>query len=753
MRLILLIFFLILISQSCSITKHVPENKSLLTGNNIVIQNENKEDVLITKSEIFNILKQKPNKNIFGFYPFHLSIYNLSDSLNKKWLHKYLRKIGEEPIIFDRKLVEKSKVQIERLLANKGYFNSFINTSINTYKKKSTINFNIELGKIYKLNKINYPEINNDEINKKIKNEKKILLKKGDLLNAEKLDLERIRITEILQNHGYFNFKRENIFFEVDTSSTNDSTEISIKIDNNSNNIFTIEEVILVFETEKNEFDSIIWNDIILINYQNQIKKSIIEKCIDIQKKDLYSKQKIINTRKKLSDLNIFKTINIEFSEIENSKKNNLKCIIRLSQQTKMYYSIEAEGTHSSGNLGASLNLKFGDKNAFNGAENFNFKFKGALETINSLTENQSFFNTWETGGETTLEIPRLVLPNNFQKKLSRVISPKTRFSLSLSTQQRPDFKRLILKTTLFGYNFYSAKNHSHFLNLAEISYVSILNQSENFSSFINASPFLTYQYTNHLISASSYTYIYNNQELNKFKNHSFFKLRVESSGLSLNTLAQIFNFNKDKIENYEFDTFLGNRFTQYIKGEMDYRKYIIANKENILALRFYSGISYAYGNSRQMPPQKQFFSGGTNGIRAWNPFSLGPGAYQTSENENYFLGDIKLEANIEYRFPLFNIGSYKMKGALFVDGGNIWSIRADDYENSLFSKDFLNEIAIGTGFGMRYDVNFVIFRIDLGVPLKYPYINENNSRWIKEPIKNALNGNVVLNLGIGYPF
>ena len=126
MRLILLIFFLILISQSCSITKHVPENKSLLIGNNIVIQNENKEDVLITKSEIFNILKQKPNKNIFGFYPFHLSIYNLSDSLNKKWLHKYLRKIGEEPIIFDRKLVEKSKVQIERLLANKGYFNFFI---------------------------------------------------------------------------------------------------------------------------------------------------------------------------------------------------------------------------------------------------------------------------------------------------------------------------------------------------------------------------------------------------------------------------------------------------------------------------------------------------------------------------------------------------------------------------------------------------------------------------------------------------
>ena len=159
------------------------------------------------------------------------------------------------------------------------------------------------------------------------------------------------------------------------------------------------------------------------------------------------------------------------------------------------------------------------------------------------------------------------------------------------------------------------------------------------------------------------------------------------------------------------------------------------------------------------MPPQKQFFSGGTNGIRAWNPFSLGPGSYKSLENENYFLGDIKLETNIEYRFPLFNIGSYKMKGALFLDAGNIWLINeVDDYEvnnsnGGVFTNEFINEIAIGTGFGIRYDVNFVIFRIDLGIPLKNPYLNDNNSRWIKDPIKNAINGNVVLNLGIGYPF
>jgi len=754
MRLNLLIISLILILQSCSLTKHVPTGQSLLIENNIIIQVNEGQKLLITKSEINDIIKQKPNGNIFGFIPFHLGIYNLSDTLNKNWLHKYLRKIGEKPVIVNTDLIKKSQIQIERLLAQKGYFNSIIKNSIETTNKKSKINYNVFLGKTYSIQKINYPLFKDEKINKQINNIESSLIKKDDILNAGKLDKERNRITNILQNSGFFNSKRENIYFNVDTSFHNNSAEISIQLDtldDIANKQYTINKIIILIESPKQKMDTIIWKQMSFINSEGTIKERILEKAIELKEGDLYSKVKVGNTRKNLSNLNIFKSINIEFKETLN--KNQLNCIISLQPQTKMYYTLEAEGTHSSGNLGASLNFKFGNKNTFKGAENFNFKFKGALETINSLTENQSFFNTWEIGGETSLETPRLLMPQKIKKRIPKILYPKTRFALSITTQQRPDFKRLILKTTLFGYNFKSTKNRSHFLNLAEISYVSIIEENENFSTYINASPFLTYQYTNHLISASSYTFIFNNQEIKKLKDHSFFKFRLETSGFSLNSLARILKFKTDYIEDYEFYTFLGNRFTQYIKGELDFRKYFLVNKENVFALRLYSGIAYSYGNSQQMPPQKQFFSGGTNGIRAWNPFALGPGSYQSTENENYFLGDIKLEANIEYRFPLFNVGSYKMKGAFFFDAGNIWSIKKDDFENSVFTNEFINEIAIGTGFGIRYDVNFVIFRIDLGVPLKNPYLNENNSRWIKDPIKNAINGNVILNLGIGYPF
>mgnify|MGYP001372545244 CR=1 FL=1 len=762
MRFNLLIISLILIVQSCSLTKQVPDNHSLLIENDIVIHSKENQNLLITKSEIDAIIKQKPNKKIFGFVPFHLGIYNLSDTLNTKWIHRYLRRIGEKPIILNTQLIKQSEIQIKRLLAQKGYFDSTIQNSIITKDRKSKVTYNLFLGNIYTINNINYPTFKQEKTNQKITDSKNSLINKGHILNADKLDEERNRITEILQNSGYFNFKRENIYFDVDTAFNNNTTNISIQIDTTdtiANKQYVFDEVIILIESEGLKSDTIIWEEMTFINSKEIIKEKILKKAIEIKKGELYSKLKISDTRKNLSNLNIFKSINIEIKENLNTEKKSISCIIYLQPQTKMYYTLETEGTHSSGNLGASLNFKFGNKNTFKGAENFNFKFKGALETINSLTEDESFFNTWELGGETSLETPRLLVPNQIQKRIKKILYPKTRFSLSLTNQQRPDFKRLILKTTLFGYNFKSKKNRSHFVNLAEISYVSILDQNENFSTYINTSPFLTYQYTNHLISASSYTFIFNNQEINKLQNYSFLKFRIETSGFNLNNLARIINFQKDYIEDYEFYTLLGNRFTQYIKGELDFRKYFVVNKENAFAFRFYSGIAYPYGNSRQMPPQKQFFSGGTNGIRAWNPFSLGPGSYKSLENENYFLGDIKLETNIEYRFPLFNIGSYKMKGALFLDAGNIWLINeVDDYEvnnsnGGVFTNEFINEIAIGTGFGIRYDVNFVIFRIDLGIPLKNPYLNDNNSRWIKDPIKNAINGNVVLNLGIGYPF
>ena len=315
--------------------------------------------------------------------------------------------------------------------------------------------------------------------------------------------------------------------------------------------------------------------------------------------------------------------------------------------------------------------------------------------------------------------------------------------------QQRPDFTRSIFKTTIFGYNFKSKNNLSHFLNLAEFSYVKMLNESDDFLEEIETNQLLVNQYSNHLITGTNYTIIYNTQKINKVQNYSFVKARLELSGLTTRTLAKILDFEQDNLGNYKL---FGNTFTQYIIGEIDLRKYFVINQESMIIARTYIGAGYAYGNSEQIPALKQFFSGGTNGVRAWNPFALGPGSYNNSTNNiNYFLGDVKLESNLEYRFHLFNLGTYKMNGALFADAGNIWYINTNQ-PGSQFTKNFMSEIAIGAGIGFRYDVNFLIFRFDLATPIRYPYqIDDNN--WVKNPLKEILNGNLNLNIGIGYPF
>ena len=733
----LLVFFSILIIlNSCTTTKHVPKNKHLLIRNNIILNEEKK----INDFEIKKIIKQKPNKKIFGkLINFHLGIYNLTDSLKNNSINNYLRKIGEKPVILDHKLTTKSKLQIERYLKNKGYFNNNVDTNTIYLNKTAIVNYNITLGKNYTIKNIVYPNFDINNI------EEKSEIKKGDLLNIELLNKEAKRIVAIFQNNGYYNFKEKSLVYLADTVKT-DSVTLIFQVDSSLTNVYKkyyLDKISILIDS-----DTLILNENNFLDstkIKTGIKLKALKRAINIKPGQLFSLKKTNQTRNNLSNLKIFKSINIYFSESEN--KNSLDCIIDLKKQKKMYYRIEAEGTNSSGNYGTSLNLKFGNKNIFRGAENFNFKFKGALETRTNLSSNNSFFNIWELGGETSLKIPRLISPI----LISNVKSPNTNFKLSFMKQQRPDFTRSIFKTTLFGYNFNSNRNFSHYFNLIEFSYVKMFNESSGFQEEYLSNQLLQNQYSDHLITGSSYTVIYNNQQFRKLKNYSFIKAKLEMSGLSIDLLANILSFNKDEFGNY---TLFQNRYTQYLTGEIDLRRYLVFNKESILVLRTYFGIGFPYGNSEQIPAQKQFFGGGTNGVRAWDPFSLGPGSFESNEsNINYFLGDIKFESNIEYRFPMFNIGSYKMKGAIFCDSGNIWNLKErDNQPGSKFETDFISEIAIGLGFGLRYDVNLLILRFDLATPLRYPYqIDDNN--WVNNPFKKALKGDLNLNIGIGYPF
>nr|WP_229130343.1 BamA/TamA family outer membrane protein [Ancylomarina sp. 16SWW S1-10-2] len=456
-----------------------------------------------------------------------------------------------------------------------------------------------------------------------------------------------------------------------------------------------------------------------------------------------------------LQALNQYKFVNIRFevdTDSENAKEGNLNCFVQLSPFKKQSYVIEVEGTNSSGNIGFAGKLNYQHKNLLRGAEVLDVRFSSATESVRS-NDNKNFFSR-EYGGEISLSTPKFILPffnaNGFRKKYN----PTSKLSLSYSYQKRPDYVRTQADAS-FGYNWKSSKYLTHKLNLIELSFVEVNNLSQDFIDDIT-NLYIANSFTDHIISTTRYSLVYNNQNLNKLGSYSYLRFNFETAGNTLKAIDQLLGSKK----NYDYDDngelegtyydLLGIRYAQYLKVDIDYRYNKYFNRANSLVGRFFMGLGYAYDNLEVLPFEKSYFSGGANGIRAWQVRSLGPGSYSNDEavypNNT---ADFKLEGNLEYRFKLI----WKFEGAMFLDAGNIWAISPKDNRvgAKLTMKDFYKEIAIGTGIGTRVDLNFILFRLDLGLKLRDPSL-ATDKRWIigNRAFKFS---QLTYNIGIGYPF
>jgi hypothetical protein len=481
-----------------------------------------------------------------------------------------------------------------------------------------------------------------------------------------------------------------------------------------------------------------------------------------------------------LSALKTFRTIGIRFTEVPNTNPKLLDCNINLVPLPRQAFSIEWEGTHRYGNLGSSVSLVYQNKNAFKGAEILEMKFKtgGELQRLlsDSIQNEQIFegsplfekfipFNTAELGGEANVYIPRFWLPFN-AGDLPKFLSPKTNMSFNYHFQKRPDFIRQVTNI-YYGYSWKSSAYHSHSLIPADVSTVRI-EKTKSFEELLNKfnNPFLNNSFRNYMILSSRYSYSFSNQELNKQKNFRFIKVNSEWAGNTMRLINNLMESPKDESGTYEIAKI---RYAQYVKSDVDLRFYNVINKRSNIVYRLFAGLGLALENSPALPFDKSFFSGGSNGIRAWTARSLGPGSYYDPFKKTFDkIGDIQLEGNAEYRFDIIKM----LKGALFVDAGNIWLIKNDPQRpGSKFDiNDFYSEIAMGGGFGARLDFSFFIIRLDMGFQLKDPSLPKGE-RWVFEPktetnkridaINNDnINANLqhyglkkTLNLGIGYPF
>ena len=755
---------------SCSQVKFVPEDKYLISKVGVNIDNPD-----LSKETAKSYIKEKENYKILGFLKFHLFLYDLS---SKKKTEGWLKRIGEPPRIYDEVLSQQSEEQLKQYAHSKGYFRAKVNSEVDFKEKerKAELSYTINTGEQYVIRRINY--LISDSTLKQVyfDSPEKQELEPGNPFDLEMLEKQRAKIVNLFRNKGYYYFSNDDVKFLADTSSYSRQVTLDLVIEPTAKTGVDSTKVFQPFylnqfyysilpgntavTATRDSFgifsDTIKWdNSILYENREIKYPPSLFDRTKQMKKGDIYNNASVENTFMAFNRLRQFRFVDIQFKEaIARNDSNLLDCYIRLAPLNKQSTSFDIEGTNTSGNLGVAGNVTYQHRNLFRGAEVFEVNLRGAIERLQHLNGGvPDYFNTRELGVESSIMIPKLLGPGKYIHNFERFL-PKTVVTLGFNYQKRPEYTRTI-SNLKFGYDWKSTEDLRNIWNLLDYNKVQIFQYDPKFLTGIR-DLYIKSSFTDHLILAMNYSLIYNNQRVNTLKNYTYARFNIESSGNLLWALAKITNSRKVHVTDTlgtitgEYYNVLKTRFAQYIKSDIEIRHGYKIDDYNTVVTRAFLGVGVPYGNFDVLPFEKQYFTGGANGIRAWPVRSLGPGTYKASPKDYpNQTADIKLEANAEYRFKLTGF----LEGALFLDAGNIWAInQKDNREGALFSfNTFYKQIALGTGTGLRFDFSYFIFRFDLGMKLRDPAQSEN-SGWIIGT-RSYNNNDFNLNFAIGYPF
>lgn len=725
--------------------------------------------------------------------------------------NNWIKNTGEAPVVLNEARAERATNTFRRYYFSKGWFNAKTAYNLETSDNKTAqITYNIEKGIPWILDtiktKIGTPLIDST-YQANIKDSKIV---RGQQYDEGNFTNERKRISELMRNSGFYNFGQEYILFEIDTLEQKGRVLTELQIQNRRTEgidtvtrvpfkRYTIKEVNIFtdfnFESKDEKItDSVTYKgyNLYSINKLNYRPKAITD-AILITKGNLFSDTDRINTNNYISQLRTFRYPSIEY--IENTIDTTLTANVYLSPLKRYDLGFNFDvSTSNIQTVGFAFSTGLIIRNLFRGAETLDISAIGSVGSSRDASENNNnFFNINEFGGNLKLTIPRIFFPIKSDKIIPKYMSPTTRINLSATSQTNIGLDKRTLSGSL-GYNWFPAKGINNKFDLLNVQFVRNLNPDNYFDIFSNsfnrlkniaidnnfinpgddlsipegANQFINDVLTgntslnpadddfievnninqrqirlteNNLIVGSNFSFIKDKRTSLFDNDFSIFKMRLESAGLLLSSLSNVLNVNT--IDDGREELF-GVVYSQYIKTEFDYIKYFGLGRKNTLAFRSYFGIAIPYGNSENIPFARSFFGGGPNDNRAWTAYSLGPGS--TSSINEFNEANLKLHFSTEYRFPV----SGSFLGALFIDAGNIWNVLDDinDPKATFTNLNSLRDIAVGSGFGLRYDFNFFVLRGDIGFKT-YDPANQTGSRWFT----NYNFGNAVYNIGINYPF
>ena len=768
-----------LLLSACSGMKYVPEGKVLYTGADIKLKPNGKVSAKRSIKEMMGQnITPKPNTSILGMRPGLWFYYIAGEDKKQKGLRHFIKtKMGQVPIYMDDVDKDRTVLLLRGNLKNNGFFQAEVKAREIIKNKKGKLIYTAFIHPPYRLNKISYPKL--DTLFTNIDSVKKeSYLKKEQRYNLERLQAEQERIEEAVENMGFYFFDDRHLIFEADSTVGKKKVDLLLTLEPGvpakAKRIYSIGEI-TVFPNYTLSRDSIIRaSDTLKIdgyNYVDRLKMfraDVITKVINIESGKIYRRQDREYTLSHLMSMGAFKFVDIKYEDDE-SDSSILNTNIFLTPYLKKSLRAEFQAVSKSNNfVGPGVNLKYTDRNVFKGAERFDISANAAYEIQISRKIPQPL-NAFELGLESGLTFPRFITPFDIYYP-TRKFLPTTEIKLGFRLQQRINYFRLNSFNLGYGYTWRENTLKNHELYPIDINYMRIGDKSTDFEDLMKTNSFLAKSLENQFIMGTRYVYTLNTQvneeRMKKFReqkferSHFFFTAKVESAGNLVN-LVMGGNF-KDDTDTTDSKKIFGSAYSQFFRTEADFRYYLQVSKKNKIATRVAWGTGYAYGNSVTMPYIRQFSVGGSNSVRAFPARSIGPGTYNVrtegsgNEQKIRFLdqrGDVKLEANAEFRFDIVNV----LKGAVFMDAGNIWLLRDDpDREGEQFGKHFLSELAVGTGVGLRADFNFFVLRFDLAFPLRKPWLPQNE-RWVFNEIdlgsSTWRSENLILNIAIGYPF
>lgn len=700
---------------SCSTTKVLQPGQYRLAKNDVRITN----DPNFSTNEISQYVKQQPNKTvIFGWSP-GLNIYNWSKG-SGKGMDKLWEKLGDAPVVFNPSLVESSRTNIMQHLEYLGYYDSEVLTNISTSGKLAKVQYIVTLGHRLPIDEIRFHTPEGTFAEDFAEDIPNVTIKQGDFLSEKSLEAESARSAAVMRDKAYYDCTKSNYFFIADTLSSG-KTVLNYDIREYTRN----DTESAGRPMQKYRFGNV------RITHSDNIKfrPSVLKKFNLIKPGDEYSETVVNNTYNRLSALKVFNGISVVMNP---SDSNVVDCDIRLtdSKLQGIKFNLEAS-TNSSGLMGLSPQLSWYHKNIFHGGEWLTLGFTGNFQFRPSDKVSSTEF-----GSTASLSLPRFL--GLSYRVFTGPVVPRTEVKASFNYQNRPEYRRTMLNVN-YSYNWHN-QNLYYEITPLRIGYVKLFDLSDSFAKTLSENPYLQDTYQTHLdAGVGGMIYFTTNSDLVPKTSYHYERLSVDLSGNVVGLFRNLLPENESGTR-----MIMGAPYTQYVRGELSLGRTVHFGKDEdkSIALRFLAGAGYAYGNSTALPFEKQFYCGGASSMRAWQARSLGPGF--EAMNENFIIpsqtGDFKLEADIEYRFPLF----WKIECGVFAEAGNVWNF-------SEGISDFYKSIAVDWGLGLRINLNFILLRVDAGFKVLDP-ARPAGSR-VVEPNMWFNSDGCAVHFGVGYPF